>query len=47
MLELTEEQFKSFNEKNKAIILKYIAQGLIKIIKDTTKEAEEKDTFYY
>lgn len=43
MLEITEEQFKNFDEKNRAIILKYIAQGLVKFVKKDKKE-EKKNT---
>lgn len=43
MLEITEEQFKNFDEKNRAIILKYIAQGLVKFVKKD-KEEEKKNT---
>lgn len=42
MLEITKKQFLSFDNVNRARILKYIALGLIKYIGDDTNENNAK-----
>ena len=42
MLEITKKQFLSFDNVNRARILKYIAIGLIKYIGDDTNENNTK-----